>query len=288
MPDDFVDFFWQSADGLRLHARDYSAAAERGSRPPVVCLHGLTRNARDFETLAPWLASRGHRVLAADARGRGLSAWDAARRYVVPAYVEDVRALLAATGLSRAIFLGTSMGGLTTMLLAALHPALVAGAIINDVGPELGERGLVRILGLVGSSMIVSGWEEAAALLRSRNEAILPRHGPADWMAMAWRNFRVCDGQVVADYDPAIGTPAEVHRPTIGPWEQWDALIAASPVLLLRGALSDLLEPEIALAMTLERARVSFAEIPDVGHTPTLDEPIARDAIAAFLDRLPG
>ena len=283
MPDEimatFEDRFWQSADGLRLHARDYPG----GTGLPIVCLHGLTRNARDFEALAPWLAARGHRVLAVDVRGRGLSARDPAARYGLPVYADDVRRMLETFAIPRALFVGTSMGGLITMALACRHPELVAGAVVNDVGPVLGEKGLTRIASYVGRPANVANWTGAAEYLRLQNAAALPHYGPADWAAMARRMFREDGGTVVPDYDPAIAHPAPMPPPAADPWGQWDALAAAGPVLLLRGALSDLLEAEVATAMASGRPAVTLVEVPDVGHAPMLDEPEAREAITAFL-----
>src|SRR6185312_10833618 len=133
----WTDRFWTSADGLRLHARDY-AGASGPARAPVICLHGLTRNARDFEKLAPHIAAKGRRVLALDVRGRGQSDWDSQpMRYNAATYVGDVLALMDALAIGRAAFIGTSMGGLITMLLAATRPAVVAAAALNDIGPEI-------------------------------------------------------------------------------------------------------------------------------------------------------
>src|SRR4051812_4364600 len=185
---------WTSAEGLTLHARDY-AAADGAARLPVICLHGLTRNARDFDTLAPWIAARQRRVLAVDVRGRGLSDRDPAGGYWLPTYADDVRRLAAALGLGRAIFVGTSMGGLITMELAALAPDLVGGAIVNDVGPVLAAEGLARIGTYVGNAPAFGGWDEAAAYLRDLNGAALPHYDAADWQRMAERMFREADGR---------------------------------------------------------------------------------------------
>src|SRR5579864_4508779 len=143
----FVERRWTTPDGLQLSGRDYAGAAAE-ARLPVICLHGLTRNARDFEDLAPRIAARGRRVLALDVRGRGQSAWDPQpMRYVPATYAGDVLALLDALGIARAVFIGTSMGGLITMVVGALRPSAVAAAVINDVGPELTPEGLARITG---------------------------------------------------------------------------------------------------------------------------------------------
>src|ERR1700761_9014972 len=153
----WADRFWTGAGpgSLVLHARDYAAACGQ-ARAPVVCLHGLTRNARDFEALAPRLAARGRRVLAVDVRGRGRSAWDPdPSRYVPATYALDVLALMDALAIARAVFIGTSMGGRITMVVGALRPAAIAAAVINDVGPELAPEGLARIAGFAGKGQPV-------------------------------------------------------------------------------------------------------------------------------------
>ena len=276
---------WRSADGLALHARDYPAA-DGAARLPVICLHGLTRNARDFERLAPWLAAMGRRVLAVDVRGRGGSARDPAADYRLPTYAADVVRLMAALGLARAVFVGTSMGGLIAMELAALRPDLIQAAIVNDVGPELGAAGLARIAGYAGKAAPVVTWEDAARYVEAQNAAALPHYAAADWARMARRMFREQDSVVVADYDPGIAKPfADAPRP-IEPWDRWRALVADRPVLLLRGALSDLLEADAARRMTAAGGDVTLAEVPAVGHAPMLDEPAALAAIDGFLDRV--
>src|SRR5215217_3459085 len=137
MTQTFADRRWTSADGLSLYARDY-APAGGVARLPVIAIHGLTRNAADFEAIAPLIAQSGRRVLAIDVRGRGRS--DRApdpMTYQPLTYAQDVLALLQQAGIERAVFLGTSMGGLITMALAAVRSKVIAGAIINDVGPEV-------------------------------------------------------------------------------------------------------------------------------------------------------
>ena len=202
----WADRFWTAPgpEGLRLHARDY-AGAPGPARVPVVCLHGLTRNARDFEDLAPYIAARGRRVLALDVRGRGRSARDPQpMRYVPATYAGDVLALLDALAISRAVFIGTSMGGLITMVVAALRPQAVAAAALNDVGPELAPEGLKRIAAFAGQTAEVSTWAEAADFARARNRAAFPHYGPEQWMAFARRLFVDKDGRPVLDYDPDI------------------------------------------------------------------------------------
>lgn len=281
-----VPRWWRSADGLALHARDH-AAMEGPARPPVVCLHGLTRNSRDFDALAPWLAARGRRVLALDVRGRGLSARDPQADYRIPTYAADVIALLGALGIARAHFIGTSMGGMIAMELAATRGDMIAGAIVNDIGPVLGEAGLRRIAAYVGKAVAIDSWEAAADHLRRLNEAVLPRYRAADWAAMARRLFCEKEGRIEPDYDPAIAR-ALAEGPLIAdPWGRWEQLATGRPVLLLRGGLSDLLDHDTAARMVTGRANVVLCTVPDVGHAPMLDEPVALDAIGKFFSGNP-
>jgi len=282
----FQHYTWTSADGLTLHARDYAPAEDRGLLP-VICLHGLTRNARDFEMLAPWLAARGRRVLAVDMRGRGLSARDPQASYWLPTYAEDVRLMAETLGVGRAIFVGTSMGGLITMELAALAPALVAAAVINDVGPVLAAEGLARIGTYVGNAPVFDSWDEAAAYLERQNSEALPHYGATDWQAMAGRMFREQAGRIAADYDPAIAAAFGTGPLPADPWERWHGLARGRPLLLLRGALSDLLTAGDATRMVTEHENARLREVPNVGHAPMLDEAEALAAIDQFLDALP-
>lgn len=277
---------WESADGLILHARDY-AAVEGRALLPVVCLHGLTRNARDFDTLAPWIATRQRRVLAVDVRGRGLSARDPKGSYWLPTYADDVRRMAEALGIARAIFIGTSMGGLITMELAALAPMLIAGVVINDVGPVLAAEGLARIGAYVGNAPAFGSWDEAAAYLQRQNAQALPHYGAKDWQAMAGRMFREKAGRVVADYDPAIAAAFGTGPLPADPWDRWHGLARGRPVLLLRGGLSDLLTAGDATRMITEHETARLREVPNVGHAPMLDEPEALAAIGEFLDEVP-
>lgn len=299
---EFAWRLWRAADGTALAARDY-AAAEGEARLPVVCLHGLTRSSRDFEAVAPWIAGQGRRVLAADVRGRGRSgrAADPAS-YQPPVYVADLIALMDALGVARAHVVGTSMGGLIAMTLAALAPGRLAGAVLNDIGPELAPAGLGRIAGYAGQGAQVESWEEAAAYARRTNAAAFPHYADDDWAAFARRLFREEGGRPVLDYDPAIMIPAsdgqakdpggdgDGEAPAAAPdlWPLFDALAAGGrPLLLVRGATSDLLTAETAAAMRARAPQMIYAEVAGVGHAPMLTEPQARAAIAEFLARAP-
>ena len=291
MTQTFADRRWTSSDGLSLYARDY-AAASGPAKLPVIAIHGLTRNSADFGTIAPLIAQSGRRVLAIDVRGRGQSdrAPDA-MTYQPLNYAQDVLALMRDAGIERAVFLGTSMGGLITMALAAVRSKVIAAAIINDVGPEVAREGLTRIAAYAGQPIEIGNWAEAAAYVRRLNEVALPHYSDADWDAFARRTFRIgTEGTPVPDYDPDIMAPiraagAKALVPNL--WPFFNRLAKARPVLLVRGATSDLLSPEIAAKMRKRAPKMDFVEVPGIGHAPMLDEPEAKAAIFPFLSELP-
>ncbi len=281
----YAHLHWRSADGLTLHARDYPGAADRA---PVICIHGLTRNARDFEDLAPGIVgATGRRVLAVDVRGRGASQRAADPMTYNPGlYAADILALLDDQAIGRAAFIGTSMGGLIMMTLAAMRPGAIAAAVLNDVGPEIAPEGLARIAGYVGVSAEVGDWAGAAAWVKAGNGVVFPHYGDADWDRMARRTFREEGGRPVLDYDPDIAAPmraADPAAPAPDLWPFFGALVAGRPALLVRGATSDILSPEIAGRMRAAAPHMAFAEVPGVGHAPMLDESEAFDAIIALL-----
>jgi pimeloyl-ACP methyl ester carboxylesterase len=285
----YVDRYWRSSDGLRLHARDYAGAAG-DAKLPVICLHGLTRNARDFADVAPAIAALGRRVLAVDVRGRGLSDWTPdPNAYVVPTYVGDLAAMTQALGISRAVFVGTSMGGLITMALATMATDLVAAAVINDIGPELSPVGLSRITAYTGAAMKVDTWDEAVDYARNINLAAFPDYTPDDWTAFARRVFRERDGKPVMDYDPDISAPLKATPANAAPPDLWPLFerLAQRPLLLVRGELSDLLDTGARDRMRAMAPEMRFANVPGVGHAPMLTEPEALSALEAFLADLP-
>ena len=293
----FADRFWPAAGApdMVLHARDYSGASG-SARAPVICLHGLTRNARDFEALAPQIAAQGRRVLTVDVRGRGLSAYDPEpTRYVPATYAADVLALMDHLGIARAVFIGTSMGGLITMVVGAMRPSAVAAAALNDIGPEIAPEGLARILGFAGQSKPVETWADAAAYARRVNEIAFPNYGPADWDAFARRLFADKDGRPVLDYDPDIAKalvpppPPPPDQPAPPPADLWPLFkgLAARPLLTIRGQTSDILSPDILARMREAAPDMAVAEVAGVGHAPMLDEPEALTAIDALLGAAP-
>ena len=282
----FTDRRWTS-DELSLYARDY-AGAEGAALLPVIAIHGLTRNSADFGTVAPLIAATGRRVLALDVRGRGRSDRAAdPMTYQPPVYAKDVLALLDQAGVGRAVFLGTSMGGLITMALTAMAPDRVAAAILNDIGPEVAPEGLARIASYTGQTVEIRSWDDAADYARRTNGAALPHYGPDDWLAFARRVFREGpDGVPVLDYDPDITVPMRAAgKDALVPdlWPAFRHLAEGRKLLLVRGATSDLLSPDIAGRMRDAAPHMNFVEVPGVGHAPMLDEPAARDAILDFL-----
>jgi pimeloyl-ACP methyl ester carboxylesterase len=280
---------WQSPDGLTLHFRDYEAAPPKG-RPPVICLHGLTRNARDFEDLAPFIADKGWRVLALDMRGRGKSAYapDSAS-YAVPTYVGDVLALLEQEQIPQFISVGTSMGGLITMALAALAPERLAGAVINDIGPEIETAGLDAIKGYVGQARSFATWMHAARALQEVQQANFPQFSVEDWLVMAKRCMVLhANGRIAFDYDMSIAEPILNADAAAAPPDLWPAFgaLAQKPLMLIRGALSGLLAEKTFTEMQRRSADAMALVVPETGHAPTLDEPEVREAMARYLDKL--
>src|SRR5213075_803760 len=211
----FSERRWTSADGLSLYARDY-AGGDGEARLPVICLHGLTRNSKDFEDIAPIIAGWGRRVIAPDVRGRGQSGRDRnPRNYRPPIYARDVVEMTAALDIRRAVFLGTSMGGIITMTLAASRPKAIAAAILNDVGPTVAPEGIARILSYAGKGPEVRDWNDAANYVRRTNAVAFPHYSDEQWHRFAQRTF--CQGSAgpALDYDPAIMVPLQKPPPKL-------------------------------------------------------------------------
>ena len=287
---DFVERRWTSRDGLSLYARDYAGAAGE-ARLPVVCLHGLTRNSKDFEELAPIAAATGRRVIVPDVRGRGQSDRDPhPANYVPNTYARDVIQLLDELGIGRALFIGTSMGGIMTLAISGMRRRLVAGAVLNDVGPEVATAGIERIKSYVGRKVDIGSWDDAANYLKSINGVAFPDNKKKDWATFARRTFAERDGLPVLDYDPNIMQPLSQNRykaMTVIAWFLFKRLARNVPFLLIRGDLSDLLSKEISDKMRRRAPAMAYAEVPNVGHAPTLSEPAAAAAIAKFLSVAP-
>lgn len=288
---DFKERHWSAPDGVPLFARDYPAAAG-AARLPVICIHGLTRNSRDFEDLAPLLAATGRRVLAVDVRGRGRSGRCVnPMRYQLPVYARDMLAMLDALGISRAHFIGTSMGGLITMMLAARRRGAIASAILNDVGPEIDPAGIARIAGYAGQPVTIETWDDAVAHFKRTSAVAFPDLSEADWRTLTERACVVNgQGQPVFDYDPAIAVPImakPLPRRSLLAWLLFLRLARSRPTLLIRGELSDLLSQTIAAKMRRAAPHMAYAEVAGVGHAPLLSEDAAKHAIFEFLEAMP-
>lgn len=282
----FSDQMFETADGLKLHYRVYPATAEE-TGPPVLCLHGLTRNLKDFEDLAPKLGALGRKVISATQRGRGGSDHDPQHeRYNPAVYTQDMIGLLDHLGIDKAVFVGTSMGGLMTMIAATMAPQRIAKAVLNDIGPELGPAGIARIRTYAGKTDgRFANWEAAADAIRAINGVAFPKEtGNAFWMDFARKTCREDNGVVVLDYDPAIAkSVAEGGDVDVDLWPLFDAL-KTIPTLVVRGGISDLLMMSTVEEMQRRKPDLAFVNIPDVGHAPFLTEPEAWAAIKAFLD----
>ncbi len=281
----YEDRYFVVPDGLRLHYRDYGGGTV--GQPPILCLHGLTRNARDFTDFAERYSPR-FRVLALDFRGRADSDYDPhPERYLPLNYAGDVIDLLDELEVRQAIFVGTSLGGLVTMVVAATAPHRIAAAIINDVGPDVDPGGIERILSYVGKDVRFGSWDEAADTIASNYGAAFDRYTHEDWVKMARRNCREENGQIRFDYDMAIAEPfkAAGPAPEVDLWPLFAAL-GQKPLLVVRGERSDLLTAATASKMQIVAPEMTLATVPGVGHAPELNEPEAVRAIDAFLDSL--
>ena len=283
----YSDLSFTSPDGLALYARDYAAPSGQ-ARLPVICIHGLTRNCSDFDELAPWIVSQGRRVLALDVRGRGRSASDPDPSHYNPmVYAGDVMKLAHDLGIERAVFVGTSMGGIITMTLALRRLKLIAAAVLNDIGPVISEKGLARIAAYAGKGCQLGSWDEAAHYIKNINQPAFPANDMAEWDKWARRAFAENEqGQLVLRYDPNIAVPIQSGKLKPTSWVgrmAFRRLARNRPTLLVRGALSDVVEDEQACYMRRAAPAMQYAVVPGVGHAPMLTEPPARQAIEQFL-----
>lgn len=281
----WTDRFWYSAEGIRLHYRDYEGPRDE---PPILCIPGLTRNARDFEPVAERYAGQ-WRVLCVELRGRGLSEPDPdPSRYTPHHYVADLLKLLDQEGIADAVFFGTSLGGICTMLFASTDADRIAGAMLNDIGPEIDQAGIDRIGGYVGREVAFESWDQAIAAITERNGEMFPKWGPGEWDRFTRRIMHETPEGIRFQYDMRIADKfrAATEGPQGANWHLYEAL-AGRPVLILRGGRSDLLSAEVAERM-VERLEgdAELVIVPDVGHTPNLEEPEAQAAIDRLLDRV--
>ena len=279
----YEDRTWTSSDGLSLHYRDY-AAPEGTTALPVLCMHGLTRNARDFAQLAEHLCAT-RRVIVPEMRGRGMSDYAPnSDTYSPVTYVADVEKLLGELGMTRFCVVGTSMGGLMTMLMAQGAPGRMAAVVMNDIGPEVDAAGLARISGYVGQGRSYPTWIHAARSLAEVHGAAFPDYDLDQWLEMAKRTMVVTqNGRISFDYDMAIAEPFAKPGNAAPPnlWLAFEALRGV-PMLLVRGELTDLLSLDTVRQMQTRNPAMRVITVPRVGHAPTLDEPEVVAAIDAL------
>ena len=276
------DIWYRSLDGLQLYACDYCPAEPIET---IVCMHGLTRNSKDFDPVVELLSEQ-YRVITVDLRGRGRSQWDRSPANYQPAcYVQDMFILFEKLNLGDVILLGTSLGGLMSMLMSAMHPEKIKAVIVNDIGPEIHPEGLARIKSYVGKSKGVNNWAEATAQVKLINQHDFPDLSEKQWSDFALRLYRENQAGIpVLDYDPAISQPMieseEAAAPTL-----WDVFehTANKPLLLIRGALSDILTDTIVHKMLKVKPDISYCCLSNRGHAPLLSESKAQQAIKNFL-----
>lgn len=300
MPGTYAEHRYRSADGLELFYREFGTAGD-----VVLCLHGLTRNSKDFDALARHLAPR-YRMVCPDVRGRGQSDRDPRpHRYHPGTYVRDVWRLADELAIERAVVIGTSMGGLMAMIMADQHPQRLRGVVLNDIGPEVPPAAIARILTYAGRTPVARDWDEAGAQVQRAYEIALPGMSGSFWQDYARLSYRVnAEGRPEPDIDPAIGAVLR-HPPRLMRWLQrlgrhgllrrfggialdpWESFRSLSmPCLLIHGAISDVLTADIVRRMREVKPDLEVVDVPDRGHTPLLDEPEALAAIDAFLERI--
>ncbi len=281
---DFTDEYFTNSDGLKQHYRDYNSVPD--GAPTVLCMAGLTRNAKDFACIADHLADR-CRLICVEQRGRGLSDWDPdPTRYAPVTYVGDMMTLLAHLGLEKIITIGTSLGGLMTIMINAMHPRVIKAAIINDIGPEIDPAGIARIKSYVGVGTPPTTWDQAVAAVKAANPGVYPNFTHDDWVNFTHLLFVDEDGKPVVQYDPALRQNFDSQDDQSAP-DLWPifGLMHAVPMVVLRGELSDILAADTLERMAREHPDLNAVTVPDVGHVPLMKEAIVHEAIDALIDR---
>ena len=285
----FNDIFYQSHDGLGLYARDYACQNKNTPEAKIIfCMHGLTRNSKDFAKLAEHL-SQSYRVICVDNRGRGRSEYDSnPNNYVAQVYIQDMFTLLDLLKINDTILCGTSMGGIMAFIMASIQPQRFSGIIINDVGPEIDTKGIARIKTYVGKISPLNSWQEAITRTKEINQSALPNLTNDEWEDFTNNIFRDDQGSLRLDYDPAIAIPfkdADSDSAAPNLWPQFEAIVSL-PMLLIRGEISDLIDSDCVAKMRSIKPDLKYVEVPETGHTPTLNEAVSRAAIDSFLDNI--
>ncbi|RUP00699.1 alpha/beta hydrolase [Hyphomicrobium sp.] len=281
---DFEDIYFTSRDGLRLYGRHYRAKTPSNARP-IVCLAGLTRNSRDFHVIANALSSgsKPRDVFTLDTRGRGLSEHDSDwKNYAVPIEMQDAIDFMTMLGVRNAGIIGTSRGGLISMVLAAAQPSLMGAVVLNDIGPVIESEGLARIAGYVGRVPVPKTWADAARIVGDLMARDFPKLSDQDHAAVARQLFNEKNGKPVSGYDPKLARCLSVlDGPIPKLWPQFEAM-KRIPVLVLRGANSDLLSEATVQEMGQRHPKLSTHTVPDEGHAPLLRDEVSIAAVASF------
>lgn len=286
MQTNFTDRYFWTGDNVRLHYRDYPGGNQ--GQPVLLCLPGITRNARDFEALAAHFAPR-FRVLAASFRGRGESGYPRDPLTYVPlTYLQDMGLLMDDAGVEKVVIIGTSLGGLIGLLLDVTQHHRIAGLVLNDIGPDMEEAGLARVRALLGRGGNWPSWLAAARDIARRQAEIYPDWPLEKWLIHAKRLCRVSrEGRIVWDYDPEIAAPFSLpnNSSNAGALDLWLTLESYRdrPLLSLRGELSDILSAASQARMAERMPNLTAVTVPRVGHAPTLEEPVAMEALERYL-----
>lgn len=281
------DIHYTAEDGLKLFARSYGP---EDAPLTVLCMHGLTRNHKDFDPMIAHFGER-YRFIAVDVRGRGHSDRDPNPEHYTPLhYAQDMVCLIKHLGLDRVVLIGTSMGALMSMLMVQLAPEHIRAVVMNDVGPIPGYEGVKRIAAYVGKGEPEPDWAAAAKAVAASQGLAFPDYGPEDWMAFARRTYHeLPDGRIALDYDPAISNMFSLKKPGIGlRFAMWRlfAKMKPFPLLIIRGEISDILPEKTAKLMLKRHGQAKLVTVPNRGHAPMLDEPAALEAIDRFLKTL--
>jgi pimeloyl-ACP methyl ester carboxylesterase len=283
----FEDIYYTARDGLRLHGRRYGATDGETRHRPVLCLAGLTRNGRDFHDLAVALskhASAPRTVYTLDYRGRGLSEFDSEwRNYSIPTEMLDVADFITLSGLKDAALIGTSRGGLITMLLAAAQPTAVGAVILNDIGPVIEHEGLARISGYVGRVPLPISWADAARMMRELNRRHFPDIQDSVWEEVARQWYNEKNGKPTPGYDAGLGNALSVlDGPLPALWPQFEVLKRV-PLMVIRGEHSDILTAETVDEMRRRHPAMVAITVANQGHAPLLKDLNSIEAIRHFL-----
>lgn len=284
----FEDIYFYVRDGLKLHARRYPARRADHRRRPVICLAGLTRNGRDFHDLALALArdpKGGRTVYTLDYRGRGLSDHDPDwKNYSIPIEMLDVVDFITMLGLHAPSIIATSRGGLISMVMAAVQPSSIGAVVLNDIGPVIEQAGLARISGYVGRTPLPASWNDATKLVRDLSKRHFPDISEDVWADVARQLFNEQRGRPAPGYDSKLANALSVlDGPIPALWPQFEALKRV-PVLVLRGANSDILSAATVDEMRRRHPSLAAHVVPGQGHAPLLKDTPTIDVIARFLD----